>query len=136
MEAMDIGTATWAVADAGPTMAGAEAAITVGDNDRPDQTARGRLNWRPLLVEDAGFTSVEAVDADEAVAILESRSDIAPLLTDIQMPGTMDGLGLAHSVHERWPPIRIILVSGQLKLTTSKFPPTAGFSASRSKPRK
>ena len=133
---MDIGTATWAVADAGTTMAGAEAAITVGDNDRPDQTARGRLNWRPLLVEDAGFTSVDAVDADEAVAILESRSDIAPLLTDIQMPGTMDGLGLAHSVHERWPPIKIILVSGQLKLTTSKFPPTAGFSASRSKPRK
>ena len=135
MEAMDIGTAIWAVAVAGTTMAGAEAAITVGDNDRPDQTARGRLNWRPLLVEDAGFT-VEAVDADEAVAILESRSDIALLLTDIQMPGTMDGLGLAHSVHERWPPIKIILVSGQLKLTTSKFPPTAGFSASRSKPRK
>ena len=68
------------------------------------------------MVEDAGFTPLEAVDADEAVAILESRSDIALLFTDIQMPGSMDGLKLAHAVHERWPPIKIILVSGQLKL--------------------
>ena len=68
------------------------------------------------MVEDAGFTSIEAVDADEAVAILESRSDIALLFTDIQMPGSMDGLRLAHAVHERWPPIKIILVSGQLRL--------------------
>src|SRR3954463_16560588 len=67
------------------------------------------------MVEDAGFTSIEAVDADEAVAILESRSDIALVFTDIQMPGSMDGLKLAHVVHARWPPIRIILVSGQLK---------------------
>jgi CheY-like chemotaxis protein len=44
------------------------------------------------IVEDAGYTSVEAVDADEAFAVLESRSDIALLLTDIQMPGsTSDG---------------------------------------------
>jgi CheY-like chemotaxis protein len=66
------------------------------------------------MVEDAGYTSVEAVDADEAVAILESRSDIALMFTDIQMPGSMDGLKLAHTVRERWPPIKIILVSGQL----------------------
>ena len=79
------------------------------------------------MVEDAGFTSVEAVDADEAVAILESRSDIALLFTDIQMPGTMDGLGLAHSVRERWPPIRIILVSGQLKLANIDIPADSRF---------
>ena len=79
------------------------------------------------MVEDAGFTPVEAVDADEAVAILESRSDIVLMLTDIQMPGTMDGLKLAHAVHERWPPIRIILVSGQLKLTTIDIPAGSEF---------
>ena len=79
------------------------------------------------MVEDAGFTSVEAVDADEAVAILESRSDIALLFTDIQMPGTMDGLGLAHSVRERWPPIKIILVSGQLKLANIDIPADSRF---------
>jgi CheY-like chemotaxis protein len=79
------------------------------------------------MVEDAGFTSVEAVDADEAVAILESRSDIALMFTDIQMPGPMDGLMLAHMVHKRWPPIRIILVSGQLKLETFDMPPGSRF---------
>jgi CheY-like chemotaxis protein len=74
------------------------------------------------MVEDASYTSVEAVDADQAVAILESRSDIALALTDIQMPGSMDGLGLAHAVHERWPPVKIILVSGQLKPMDIEIP--------------
>jgi len=63
------------------------------------------------MVEDAGYTSVEAVDADEAVAILESRSDIALMFTDIQMPGSMSGLELALAVHGRWPRIKIILAS-------------------------
>ena len=79
------------------------------------------------MVEDAGFISLEAVDADEALAILESRSDIALLFTDIQMPGRMDGLKLAHAVHERWPPIKIILVSGQLTLTKSDIPADSHF---------
>jgi CheY-like chemotaxis protein len=79
------------------------------------------------MVEDAGFTSVEAVDADDAVAILESRSDIALLFTDIQMPGSMDGLKLAHAVHERWPPIKIIVVSGQLKLASIDIPADSRF---------
>ncbi|MEA2795718.1 MAG: hypothetical protein QOI87_3098 [Bradyrhizobium sp.] len=79
------------------------------------------------MVEDAGFTSIEAVDADEAVAILESRSDIALLFTDIQMPGSMDGLRLAHAVRERWPPIKIILVSGQLRLASIDIPADSRF---------
>jgi CheY-like chemotaxis protein len=79
------------------------------------------------MVEDAGFTPLEAIDADEAVAILESRSDIALLFTDIQMPGSMDGLKLAHAVHERWPPIKIILVSGQLKLANIDIPADSRF---------
>lgn len=79
------------------------------------------------MVEDAGYTSVEAVDADEALKILETRSDIALLFTDIQMPGSMDGLSLAHAVHERWPPIKIILVSGQLKLPNIEIPAKSRF---------
>src|ERR1700710_2207837 len=67
------------------------------------------------IVEDAGFTAVEAVSADEAMAILESRSDISLLFSDIQMPGSMDGVKLAHAVHDRWPSIKIILVSGQVR---------------------
>jgi two-component sensor histidine kinase len=74
------------------------------------------------IVEDAGFTPIEAVNADEALAILESRSDIELLFTDIQMPGSMDGLKLAHAVHERWPSIKIILVSGKLTPTDAEKP--------------
>src|ERR1700733_6338859 len=79
------------------------------------------------MVEDAGFTPVEATNADDALAILESRSDIELLFTDIQMPGSIDGLKLAHAVHERWPLIKIILVSGQLKLTDKDKPVDSRF---------
>ena len=79
------------------------------------------------IVEDAGFTAVEAVNADEALAILESRSDIALLFSDIQMPGSMDGLTLAHAVHERWPSIKIILVSGQVRLSDADKPANSRF---------
>lgn len=79
------------------------------------------------IVEDAGFTAVEAVSADEALAILEARSDISLLFSDIQMPGTMDGLKLAHAVHDRWPGIKIILVSGQVKLTDADKPTDSRF---------
>ena len=86
------------------------------------------LRMRALdMVDDAGYVSVEAVDADEALAILQSRSDIALLFTDIQMPGSMDGLELAHAVRERWPLIKIIIVSGQLKLSSSQLPRDSRF---------
>jgi CheY-like chemotaxis protein len=79
------------------------------------------------MVEDAGYTPLEAMDAAEAVAILESRSDVALMCTDIQMPGEMDGVGLAHAVHARWPTIRIIVVSGQLDLPHLDLPPRSRF---------
>src|ERR1043165_6047374 len=79
------------------------------------------------IVEDAGFTAVQAVNGDEALAILESRSDISLLFSDIQMPGSMDGLKLAHAVHARWPSIKIILVSGQVKLADAVKPADSRF---------
>jgi two-component sensor histidine kinase/DNA-binding NarL/FixJ family response regulator len=79
------------------------------------------------IVEDAGFIPVEATNADDALAILESCSDIGLLFTDIQMPGSMDGLKLAHAVRERWPLIKIILVSGQLTLTDADKPADSRF---------
>ena len=74
------------------------------------------------IVEDAGFSAIEAVNADDALCILESRSDISLLFTDIQMPGKLDGLKLAHAVHKRWPAIKIVLVSGQIKLRDDEKP--------------
>jgi two-component sensor histidine kinase/CheY-like chemotaxis protein len=79
------------------------------------------------IVEDAGFNPVEAVNADQAISILESRSDISLLLTDIQMPGSIDGLKLAHAVHDRWPSIKIILVSGQVKPSDAERPANSRF---------
>jgi two-component sensor histidine kinase/DNA-binding NarL/FixJ family response regulator len=79
------------------------------------------------IVEDAGFRPVEAVNADEAMSILESRSDISLLFTDIQMPGSMDGLKLAHAVHDRWPRIKIILVSGQVTPSDAEKPADSRF---------
>ncbi|WP_431204824.1 sensor histidine kinase [Bradyrhizobium betae] len=79
------------------------------------------------IVEDAGFTAVEAVNADEAISILEARSDISLLFTDIQMPGSMDGLKLAHAVHDRWPAIKIILVSGQVNPSEAERPADSRF---------
>jgi two-component sensor histidine kinase/DNA-binding response OmpR family regulator len=79
------------------------------------------------IVEDAGFCPVQAVNADEAISILEARSDISLLFTDIQMPGSMDGLKLAHAVHDRWPGIKIILVSGQVTPSDTEKPADSRF---------
>jgi CheY-like chemotaxis protein len=65
------------------------------------------------MISAAGFDVVEAANADEAIAILESRNDITVVFTDIQMPGSMDGLKLARAVRGRWPPIKIVTTSGQ-----------------------
>lgn len=79
------------------------------------------------IVEDAGFEPIEAVSADEAIQILESRDDISLLFTDIQMPGSMDGLKLAHAAHTRWPHIKIVLVSGQIAVTDADKPDDSKF---------
>jgi CheY-like chemotaxis protein len=64
------------------------------------------------MIAAAGFEAVEAADADQAIEILESRRDVTVVFTDIQMPGSMDGLKLAHAVRGRWPPIKIVATSG------------------------
>jgi len=71
-----------------------------------------RMNTMEAL-EAAGFEVVEAENADEAIAILTARTDINLVLTDVHMPGSMDGLKLAHFVRNRWPPVKIIATSGR-----------------------
>lgn len=79
------------------------------------------------VVEDAGFIAIEAEGADEAVILLESRTDITLLFTDINMPGSMNGLKLAHAVRDRWPPIKILVVSGLQQLQSSDLPSNSCF---------
>jgi CheY-like chemotaxis protein len=74
------------------------------------------------LVEAAGYKAIEASNADEAIAILESRKDIHIVFTDIDMPGSMDGLKLARAVRDRWPPIELILTSGHFDVPEDKIP--------------
>jgi CheY-like chemotaxis protein len=64
------------------------------------------------MIRDAGFEPLWASNADEAIRILESRNDIRVVFTDINMPGSMDGLKLAQAVRGRWPPIKIIVTFG------------------------
>jgi CheY-like chemotaxis protein len=81
----------------------------------------GALDW----VEEAGFEAIEAANADEAIRILESRNDIRILFTDIDMPGSMDGLKLAHAVRNRWPAIKLVVTSGR-SLPANKDLPKGG----------
>ena len=79
------------------------------------------------LVEDAGFEAVEATDADQAVRILEKRTDIRIVFTDIDMPGSMNGMKLAAAIRDRWPPIEIILTSGHFDRQDVELPARSVF---------
>jgi CheY-like chemotaxis protein len=79
------------------------------------------------LVFAAGFEVLEASSADEAIPILEARSDIRLVFTDVEMPGTMDGIKLSHYIRNRWPPVKLIVASGRAILNESHLPPGARF---------
>ncbi len=81
------------------------------------------------LVRRAGFEAIEAANADEAIKILELRRDIHLVFTDVEMPGTMDGLKLSHYIRERWPPIKLIVASGRTIIEQSQLPEGALFYA-------
>ncbi|APH72567.1 response regulator [Aquibium oceanicum] len=79
------------------------------------------------LVISAGYEALEARDADEAIRILESRADIDLVFTDVQMPGTMDGIKLSHYIRERWPPVKLLVASGNAILEESSLPTGSRF---------
>lgn len=74
------------------------------------------------LIEDAGFTAYGASNADVAIRILEGQSDIRVLFTDVDMPGSMDGLKLAHAVRQHWPSVAIIVTSGHVRPAQGELP--------------
>jgi CheY-like chemotaxis protein len=81
------------------------------------------------LVENAGFRALSAANADEALSILETRGDVWLLFTDVQMPGSIDGLSLAHAVRGRWPPVELIVTSGQRRIRADYLPDRGRFIA-------
>ena len=81
------------------------------------------------MVEEAEFEAIAASDADEAIRILESRNDIRAVFTDVHMPGSMDGIRLARVVRNRWPPVALIVTSGQTNVPETDCRPAGGFLA-------
>ena len=79
------------------------------------------------IVEAAGFEAIEASNADHAVRILETRDDVRIVFTDIDMPGSMDGMKLAAAVRNRWPRIEIILTSGLYDVKRDEMPARSVF---------
>ena len=73
-------------------------------------------------LEQAGYAVLEATNADEAIGLIVEHPDIRLLFTDIDMPGSMDGLKLAAAVRDRWPPIQIIMASGHREPRASELP--------------
>lgn len=70
-----------------------------------------------------GCQVVGAGNADEALAVLSRRNDIGLVVTDIQMPGSMDGLGLLRTIRDRWPPVRIMIASSHTRFEPGQVPP-------------
>jgi CheY-like chemotaxis protein len=81
------------------------------------------------FMEHSGFTVYEASNADEAIKLLETHRDIRAVFTDIHMPGTMDGLKLAHYVRGRWPPVKLIITSGYARPPIGDMPVGSAFVA-------
>jgi CheY-like chemotaxis protein len=79
------------------------------------------------VLADAGYEVISARDADEAIRVLEQRDDIALIITDIDMPGSMDGLKLAAAVRDRWHPVEIVITTGKQRPTQDQMPATAAF---------
>ena len=79
------------------------------------------------VIRNLGFDVIEAEDADHAVSLLESVPGITVLFTDVQMPGSMDGLLLAAVVRNRWPPVALLVTSGKIRPPSSDMPTGARF---------
>src|SRR3954451_18469976 len=74
-----------------------------------------------------GYEVLTAANADRAIEILEARTDIHTIFTDIEMPGSMDGLKLASAVRDRWPPVNIVITSGKLRPGDDQMPANSRF---------
>ena len=79
------------------------------------------------VVEDLGYKALEAIHADEALRVLERRTDVGVVVTDIDMPGTWNGLQFARRVRERWPRMGIVLVSGRYSVRREEMPERSVF---------
>lgn len=85
-----------------------------------------RMNSADML-QDAGFSVIEAGSADDAIVQLEKADHVELVFSDIDMPGSMSGLVLAEIVHERWPGTRLLLTSGKHWISAQDMPDDGKF---------
>jgi two-component system, response regulator PdtaR len=85
-----------------------------------------RMAVLEVMIE-AGFEALDASSASGAIGMLEARPDIHLVFTDAEIPGTMDGIGLAHYIRNRWPPVKLIVVSGKKEIASEELPAGARF---------
>lgn len=92
-----------------------------------DGEAAVRVSIAYLLEHKGGLQVIEASSADEALLYLSNRSDIQGLITEVQIPGSLNGFALAHAVRDRWPHIAIIITSHQQEPQSGELPDEAVF---------
>ena len=78
-------------------------------------------------LREGGFAVLQSANAEQALAVLEQRGDVRAVVLDVVMPGAMDGIALAHLIHERWPGIGLLVMSGKGVPKMVRLPPGAGF---------
>jgi len=86
-----------------------------------------RMTAADALREGGGFKVVEVVNADEALTVLEATADVRALVTDVEMPGSLDGFTLARVVKQAWPQIGIVVTSGRMAPGPKELPSGALF---------
>lgn len=80
------------------------------------------------LLQEAGFETIEAANADVALEMMRSRwQDVRVLFTDVQMPGELDGVDLAKEVHRCWPDVLLMVTSGGVHLSDEDLPDDGRF---------
>lgn len=81
------------------------------------------------VIEEAGYLVLDAPNADAAIKLLDADSEIRMVVTDVDMPGSMDGIKLAHFVRRRWPPVKLVVISGKIGVKPGELPEGAHFMA-------
>ena len=79
------------------------------------------------MLQDAGWAVIEAADAEEALSVLAAHALVTTVFTDVNMPGPVSGLSLAHKVFRQRPHVQLILTSGRGMLTEGEMPPGGQF---------
>jgi YesN/AraC family two-component response regulator len=66
------------------------------------------------IIRDEGFEVIEAANAHEAIALLQTNTPVDIVMTDVKMPGTIDGVGLTLFIRANRPALKVIMTSTNL----------------------